>query len=204
MPLDFATLCERGEAADMLYNTARYEEAERAYLELYEKMRLAGPINMYVAAKIALGLLLTWIESGQVERAFKLWTSSPSQDLGEGIYAIEHGQTGTHDLAAYEMVSAFLHSLSADDRNAATEAVNELMKSVCTYASAFDPLLLPVAIKDWKQFLMHLHGNVVPHEEAAAVLAEEKRYGRPIEIDGIDFPPPWAWRPRDEGAGRGA
>jgi hypothetical protein len=178
---------ERGEAADLLYNIERYAEAERAYLEIYEEMTRSGVVDMRVAAKVALGLLLTWIESGQIERAHALWTSSPVDDLGEGIYAIEHGQTTRQDQIAYRVVSAFFHSLSAEDPAQATEAVNLLMSSVCEHARTHDPPMLPLAIQDWKQFLLSLGAPL------DRVSAEEARLGRSIPLDGVDFPPPSPW-----------
>lgn len=193
MPLDFDELRARGEAADLLYNIARYDEAVTAYEAIYDDMRRAGPVDMFVSAKIALGLLLTWIESGQVERAFRLWTSSPRDDLGEGIYALEHGQTALHDWMAYLVVSAFFHSLSAEDVNAASEAVNIHMQRVVDYAREHDLEMLPVVLKDWKQFLIQLHGTVVPYPHGDAVVREMERWGKPIPLDGVDFPPPTGW-----------
>lgn len=199
MPQDFDALCERGQAADMFYNTARYEDAEKAYLSLYEDMKRDGVIDLYIASKLVLGLLLCWIEDHQVERAFRLWTSKPSDDLGEGIYGIERGQTSRHDRVVYDVVSAFFHSLSAGDIGIATASVNELMHRVCEYAHESDPLLLGLALSDWKQFLMLLHGQYVPPEVAQPVLEEMERYGRTVPLDGIEFPPPAPWS-RKKGA----
>lgn len=196
-PLDLDALCARGEAADLLYNLGQYDEAERAYLALYEQMHATKVIDLFIASKIALGLLLTRIENQQVERAFQLFTSRPSDDVGEGIYGIEHGHTTRHDMVVYRFVSSFFHSISTGDRTAASEAINTLMEQACDYARANDPPLLPLAIKDWKLFLMQLHGPAVPPEVAVAVMGEQERYGRDIPLDGIDFPPPSVWRKDD-------
>jgi hypothetical protein len=194
MALDFAALCERGQAADILLNTASYDEADAAYMSLYQDMRADGVVDLYVASKLVLGLLLSWLETRQVDRAFKLWTSRPSDDLGEGIYGIEHGYTSAHDRVVYDIVSAFFHSLSAEDVGVASSSVNQLMQRVCEYAREEDPLMLGMALSDWKQFLMHLHGQYVPPEIAQPVLEEMERYGRAVPLEGVEFPPPDAWK----------
>lgn len=184
----------RGNAADLLYNVARYDEAEHEYVALYDDVRAAGPIDMRVAAKIALGMLLTLIESGQVERAHALWTSRPADPLGEGIFAIERGFAPRSDVMTYQVVSSFLHALSTDDRQASTAAIDTRMQAVCDYARASDPAMLPVAIKCWKQFIAQLHGADVPPSALAPVVAEEALYGKTVALDGdLEFPLPAPW-----------
>lgn len=186
-------IIERGNAADLLLNVARYEEAESAYQALYDDALAAGPIDMRVAAKIALGMLVTLLESGQVERAHQLWTSRPSDPLGEGIFAIEHGMTSRADLWTYQMASSFLHALAVDDRETASASIDARMQAVCDDARVRDPALLPVAIKNWQLFLLQLHGDPVPERARAQADAEEARQGRTIVRDGVDFPPPSPW-----------
>lgn len=184
----------RGNAADLLYNVARYDEAEQEYQALYDDARAAGPIDMRVAAKITLGMLLTLIESGQIEKAHALWTARPAEPLGEGIFAIERGFAPRADVMTYQMVSSFLHALATDDRDAATDAINTRMQAVCDYARASDAALLPLAIKSWKQFLTQLHGADIAPAALAAAAAEEARYGKPVALDGdLEFPLPAPW-----------
>lgn len=184
----------RGNAADLLYNVARYDEAEAEYLALYDDVRAAGPVDMRVAAKIALGLLLTFIESGQLERAHALWTARPAEPLGEGIFAIERGFAPRADLMAYQVVSSFLHALATDNGQAATEAVNTRMQAVCDYARKDDAALWPVAIKCWKQFLTQLHGPDIEPSALSAAAAEEARYGKIVPLDGdLELPVPAPW-----------
>jgi len=184
---------ERGEAADLLLAVGHYDEAEQTYLSIYQDMQRGGPIDMFLAAKIALGVLITRIERGALADAHRLWTARASDELGEGIWGIERGALTRPDMLTYQMAAAFLHSLATDDRDAATEAVNAHMQAVCDAARQHDSALLPVAVKNWRQILMNLHGADPTPAAAAAVAAEEARLKEPPVLDGVDFPPLMPW-----------
>jgi hypothetical protein len=116
--------------------------------------------------------------------------------MGVGIYGLEHSQCSVHDLMCYYFVCAFLHSLSADDRDKAVEAVHHYMSIIVGHAlEAQDDALTRRAFSNWKLHLIEAYGGAdkVPQEEWAKVSSLENQFGSPVEPGTLEFPVPGPW-----------
>src|ERR1700722_14726033 len=165
--ISFQEQCALGEKGDPFYLEGRFAEARDAYLDLLQKIGQGRVFDTFIASKIVLGLLLTYIKMNDLEKAHKLWTSG-AEDYPEGIgiLGLENQQTSVKDFIVYLFVCAFLHSMSTGDSLEAATAVNDYMQRICKYAREEDPQLLPMAINNWKQHLHEIYGTAVPLEMA--------------------------------------
>jgi len=187
-------LCATGELGDEHLAAGRFDEAEKAYVELLTAMIDDGEVDAFVLAKLTLGLLLTELRRGNVESAHEIWVSEDEEDaFALGIYALENGQTSDHDFAVYLFICAFFHSIGTDPK-AAEEAVNHYMGQLCDYATSDAPELLSVAVNNWHQHLREIYERDDPPAEACkAVNAYGDKLANPEPDRPIEFPAPGPW-----------
>lgn len=192
--MDLNALCSRGEAADRALIADAFADAEAGYRAVADAMLETRELDSFVCAKATLGLLIALVGQGRHADAHAVWIQE-IDDLpwGLGVYALEHGHTSVHDLMVYSLVSAFLHSLTAGDREAAAEAVESLLGRVLAYAAAEDPGLAPVALSNWRLHLGEIYEGQVPAARAASLAAAERRHGAGPRLP-LRFAPPSPWR----------
>lgn len=193
-------LCEQGERADRLLKEGRARDALKAFQELCTDLEKEGDFDSYIAAKVTLGLLHCHVKLGDFKSAYKVWNANLEESLhGIGIYALESAQTTVRDMIAYDMLCAFLHTLSDSDKTAAGAAVNTYLSRVCEQAlEEGDRATMRLAVSNWKQHLREIFGSPLPISAAQPLIAFEKSLGEVVKPQTIDFPYGSQWeKPRD-------
>jgi hypothetical protein len=191
--------CRLGEKADQLLREGRTRDALKTYEEILSGIE-KGHIDSYLMAKVSLGVLRCQVKLGEFKEAYKVWNSGLEDSLhGIGIYALESAQTTVKDMVTYDMLCAFLHSLSAGDKTEMALAINQYMSRVCEHAKEQgDRDLMRLAVSNWKQHLKEVFKTSLPHEFAVELIAFERELSETVKPRPIDFPLPAAWeKPSD-------
>lgn len=189
-----------GEMADDLFREGRPRDALQNYRRVLAEFDENGHIDSYIMAKITLGSLHCHIKLGEFKQAFDIWNSNLEDSLhGIGIYSLENAQTTVQDLITYDMLCAFLHTLTDSNPKDAAFAVNTYLSRVCEHAlESGDRSLMTLALSNWKQHLREIFALSIPHEYAAPLIKFEKDLGHPVKPHPIEFPLPSEWeRPSD-------
>jgi hypothetical protein len=189
------TFFELGEKAQKLLHDEKYQQALQTYTQLIQKIEDVGGIDSYVVAKTTLGLLLSLVRLGHLDRAFEVWNAPMDESLvGLGIFALENAQTNLDDMITYDCVCAFLHSVSDASKKEAGQAVNQYMSRVCEHAlERGDRALMMLALSNWKNHLRQVFGSAIPYEFAAPIISFEKQFGEPVRPRAIDYPKQADW-----------
>ncbi|WP_157535177.1 hypothetical protein [Nocardia inohanensis] len=187
-----AEMVAGGETADALLDAQRPGIAAAAYRALIDDSMASGKPDPLIVGKSVLGLLMSLIFDNRVGEAHEVWIDEQGPTY-LGIWALENGQTSVHDGIAYNLVAAFLHSLSTGDRNAANHAVDTLMGRCVDWASGQDPMAVPPMLNTWRRHLREIHeGEPAPeyrwHFEQAA-----QRWNGPIPEAGLYWMRPYHW-----------
>lgn len=193
-------LCKMGEKADTLLRQGRTREALKEYETLTKSIEIKGDLDSYLMAKITLGVLRCHVKNGDFKNAYTIWNSTLDDGLhGIGIYALESAQTTVHDMLAYDMLCAYLHTLAEADEHQTAAAVNQYMSRVCeqTVEDA-DRVTLRMALSNWKQHLKEIFSTAIPFDYAKPLIKFEKLLGEPVKPQPIEFPFPTPWeKPQD-------
>lgn len=153
----------------------------------------SGDVSPTWAAKIALSSLLCDIADGEDETGHTTWVgNSPEPILQIGITAIEQGQTSAHDLAIYQQVSCYFHSLGADQDSAA-HAVNTILERLFAHISETDPQQRRRLLGNWAMHLKEIYDGKPPAEASEAWKKAKARYPGRVVPKVISFPPPYPW-----------
>lgn len=192
---DHQRLRREGEKADALSAQGRHAEAKKAYMSLLSALDGGGEPDGYLAAKSCLGLLVSLCKSGDRKAAFEAWNASPEgSSLGLGVYALENAQAGVEDLVRYDMVCAYLHSISAAPSAQTAAAINQYLSRVAEHAvDCGDRALLRLAISNWKAHMKEAFGAAIPQAHAQGLIAYERKLGEPVRPQPIDFLAPTDW-----------
>ncbi|UGT44345.1 hypothetical protein LTV02_13515 [Nocardia yamanashiensis] len=187
-----AEMVAGGETADALLDAQRPGIAAAAYRALIDDSMASGKPDPLIVGKAVLGLLMSLIFDNRVAEAHEVWIDEQGP-THLGIWALENGQTSVHDGIAYNLVAAYLHSLSTGDRNAANHAVDTLMGRCVDWASGQDPMAVPPMLNTWRRHLREIHeGEPAPeyrwHYEQAA-----QRWAGPIPEAGLYWMRPYHW-----------
>lgn len=187
-----AEMVAGGETADALLDAQRPGIAAAAYRALIDDSMASGKPDPLIVGKAVLGLLMSLIFDNRVSEAHEVWIDEQGP-THLGIWALENGQTSVHDGIAYNLVAAYLHSLSTGDRNAANHAVDTLMGRCVDWASGQDPMAVPPMLNTWRRHLREIHeGEPAPeyrwHFEQAA-----QRWAGPIPEAGLYWMRPYHW-----------
>lgn len=196
----FDQFCKAGEEADRNYKEGNYLGAHKAYVKLLSEIDSLGDIDSYLLAKVTLGLIRTHLKMGQIQQAFAIWNSDIDDSLfGIGIYALENAQTNVPDLISYDLVCAYLHSVSESRQDSSGRAVNQYMSRVCEHAlEDGDKELMKLAISNWKQHLKQIYSATLPMHLAQPLIEFEKQLPEPVRLQALDFGPVSPWqRPQD-------
>ncbi|WP_067685718.1 hypothetical protein [Nocardia jejuensis] len=181
-----------GETADALLDAQRPGIAAAAYRALAEDAVATGKPDPLIMGKSVLGLLMALIFDNRVGEAHSVWIDEQGPTY-LGIWSLENGQTSVHDAIAYNLVAAFLHSLSTGDRNASNHAVDSLMGRSLDWAYEHDPQAVPPMLNTWRRHLHEIHeGDPTPEylwnfEQAA------QRWNGPIPDGGLYWMRPYRW-----------
>ncbi|MEV6772134.1 hypothetical protein AB0N05_26250 [Nocardia sp. NPDC051030] len=181
-----------GETADALMDAQRYAIAAAAYRALVDDAVATGNPDPLIMGKSVLGLLMALIFDNQVGDAHSVWIDEQGPTY-LGIWSLENGQTSVHDAMAYNLVAAFLHSLSTGDRNASNHAVDSLMGRTLDWAFEHDPQAVPPILNTWRRHLHEIHeGDPAPEylwnfDQAA------QRWNGPIPEGGLYWMRPYRW-----------
>ncbi len=191
----FKDFCHRGEGADALYTQGKYPQACQAYLELLTQIDQHGEVDSFLLAKITLGLMRSQLKMAQIQQAFSIWNSDMEDSLfGIGIYALENAQTDVHDLVSYDLICAYLHSVSAANPESTGRAVNQYMSRVCEHAwEAGDLPLMKGAISNWKQHLKDVFPTHTPPSLIHALIEFERKLPEPVRLQALEFGPISSW-----------
>ncbi len=192
----YKEFCVTGMKADALYNDSRYREAQAMYQRLLRDVERSGNLDSFLVSKITLGLLLTHVRMGQFQEAVAIWTANLDESLyGIGIYGLEHAQCSVHDLICYDFVCAYLHSLTASDKQEAAKAVNQYMSRVCEQLQETgETEYLKTAVSNWKQHLNEIFGSRLPMDVASSLIETERAlFGESTKHQPIGFPVPSDW-----------
>ncbi|WP_162958660.1 hypothetical protein [Nocardia yunnanensis] len=181
-----------GETADALMDANRPGIAAAAYRALIDDAVGTGQPDPLIMGKATLGLLTALIFDNRVGEAHAVWIDEHGPTY-LGIWSLENGQTSTHDAIAYNLVAAFLHSLSTGDPQAATRAVDSLMTRNVEWAYENDPPAVPAMINSWRRHLLEIHNGEPAPEFRWQLTQAEQRWGHPIPEAGLYWMRPYRW-----------
>ncbi len=190
---DFQEICTLGERADRLIGE-QPAEAEAAYLGLMRRLIEHRKFDVFLMSKITLGLLLAKIERDDIEGARRVVNASADANmlLGMGVQGLEEGQTSRHDRAVFDFIRAYLCA-HEPSRRTASKSLERTMLRLVKHIRANEPMLEPMALRNWKLHLAKIYKGRVPESAIKKLLAAERRYGRPVPSAPIRFPPPAPW-----------
>ncbi|MFE6860944.1 hypothetical protein [Nocardia sp. NPDC057668] len=181
-----------GETADALLDAQRPGIAAAAYRALIDDAFATGKPDPLIAGKAVLGLLMSLIFDNRVGEAHAVWIDEQSATF-LGVWALENGQTSVHDAIAYNLVAAFLHSLSTGDRHAANHAVDTLMARTIEWAFEHDPQAVPLMLNTWKLHLREIHEGEPAPEFRWELGRFEQRWNGPVPESGLYWMRPYRW-----------
>lgn len=181
-----------GETADALMDANRPGIAAAAYRALVDDAVASGSPDPLIMGKSVLGLLTALIFDNRVGEAHAVWIDEQSP-THLGVWSLENGQTSVHDAIAYNLVAAFLHSLSTGDRNASNHAVDSLMARNLEWAYENDPQVVPAMINTWRRHLYEIHEGEPGPEYRWQLTQAEQRWGGPISDGGLYWLRPYRW-----------
>ncbi|MTE14397.1 hypothetical protein [Nocardia aurantiaca] len=181
-----------GETADALMDANRPGIAAAAYRALIDDAVGTGRPDPLIMGKATLGLLTALIFDNRVGEAHSVWIDEQGPTY-LGIWSLENGQTSVHDAIAYNLVAAFLHSLSTGDPNAANHAVDNLMMRNVEWAYENDRQAVPAMINTWRRHLYEIHGGEPAPEYRWQLTQAEQRWGAPVSEGGLYWMRPYRW-----------
>ncbi|MFB8000973.1 hypothetical protein [Nocardia sp. NPDC056000] len=181
-----------GEAADALLEAQRPGIAATAYRALIDDAIATGTPDPLIAGKAVLGLLMALIFDNRVGEAHAVWIDEQGPTY-LGVWALENGQTSVHDAMAYNLVAAFLHSLSTGDPNAANHAVDTLMGRCVNWAFGTDPQVVPAMLNTWRRHLFEIHEGEPAPEYLWELGQAEQRWGGPLPESALYWMRPYPW-----------
>ncbi|MFF2550003.1 hypothetical protein ACFVUS_03340 [Nocardia sp. NPDC058058] len=181
-----------GETADALLEAQRPGIAAAAYRALIDDAIATGKPDPLIAGKAVLGLLMALIFDNRVGEAHAVWIDEQGPTY-LGVWALENGQTSVHDAMAYNLVAAFLHSLSTGDPNAANHAVDTLMGRCVNWAFGTDPQVVPAMLNTWRRHLFEIHEGEPAPEYVWELGQAEQRWGGPLPESGLYWMRPYPW-----------
>ncbi|WP_433590424.1 hypothetical protein [Nocardia sp. CA-145437] len=181
-----------GATADALMDANRPGIAAAAYRALIDDAVGTGRPDPLIMGKATLGLLTALIFDNRVGEAHSVWIDEQGPTY-LGIWSLENGQTSVHDAIAYNLVAAFLHSLSTGDPNAANHAVDSLMTRNVEWAYENDSQVVPAMIGSWRRHLLEIHGGEPAPEYRWQLTQAEQRWGAPIPDAGLYWMRPYRW-----------
>ncbi|MGW4249016.1 hypothetical protein, partial [Nocardia sp. NPDC004722] len=181
-----------GQTADALMEANRPGIAAAAYRALIDDALGTGKPDPLIMGKATLGLLTALIFDNRVGEAHSVWVDEQGPTY-LGIWSLENGQTSVHDAIAYNLVAAFLHSLSTGDPNAANHAVDSLMLRNVEWAYENDPQVVPGMINSWRRHLHEIHNGEPAPEYRWHLTQAEQRWGHPIPEAGLYWMRPYRW-----------
>lgn len=192
--MTFEDLCKLGEAADGLCKERKYTEALAKYKIIIEDTVSTGTPDIFIVSKSVLGMLLALVRSSQIQEAFDLFTSDEESIHGIGIRGLgELFQTSNHDAITYYMVAAFLFSIVNDRQEKLAKSVQSFMERVLGYGFDADTTIIPMAISNWKNHIMAIFDGVPAPMWVQMIAGYEKKYGKTVSQDKVDFPAPSRW-----------
>ncbi|MEC3917200.1 hypothetical protein [Nocardia sp. CDC160] len=181
-----------GETADALMDANRPGIAAAAYRALIDDAISTGQPDPLIMGKATLGLLTALIFDNRVGEAHSVWVDEQGPTY-LGIWSLENGQTSVHDAIAYNLVAAFLHSLSTGDPNAANHAVDALMTRNIEWAYENDTQAVPAMINTWRRHLLEIHSGEPAPEYRWQLTQAEQRWGHPVPEGGLYWMRPYRW-----------
>ncbi|MTJ63452.1 hypothetical protein GL305_22965 [Nocardia seriolae] len=187
-----AEMLAGGETADALMDANRPGIAAAAYRALIDDAVNTGRPDPLIMGKATLGLLTALIFDNRVGEAHSVWVDEHGPTY-LGVWSLENGQTSVHDAIAYNLVAAFLHSLSTGDPNAANHAVDALMSRNVEWAYENDPQAVPAMINTWRRHLLEIHSGEPAPEYRWQLTQAEQRWGHPIPEGGLYWMRPYRW-----------
>ena len=192
--MTFKEYSKDGERADKLCLDGSYNEAGMIYMKLFNELKTNKNVDIFIISKITLGLLINTIKGGDKEQGFAIWTKEPDDGLfGIGIYGLESAQVNLHDTIIYQMISAYFHSISSQDKDTSAENVNRYMSGVSQYCLEKEPDLLAMVICNWKLYLIEIFELLIPSEYTEEIDKIEKKMKKTIPLGKVDFPLPSKW-----------
>ncbi|WP_067562837.1 hypothetical protein [Nocardia acidivorans] len=181
-----------GETADALLEAQRPGIAAVAYRALIDDAIATGNPDPLIVGKSVLGMLMALIFDNRVGEAHSVWIDEQGPTY-LGVWALENGQTSVHDAMAYNLVAAFLHSLSTGDPNAANHAVDTLMGRCVNWAFGTDPQVVPAMLNTWRRHLYEIHEGEPAPEYRWELGQAEQRWGGPLPESGLYWMRPYPW-----------
>ncbi|WP_330181079.1 hypothetical protein OHB26_32530 [Nocardia sp. NBC_01503] len=181
-----------GETADALLEAQRPGIAAAAYRALIDDALATGNPDPLIVGKAVLGMLMALIFDNRVGEAHAVWIDEQGPTY-LGVWALENGQTSVHDAMAYNLVAAFLHSLSTGDPNAANHAVDTLMGRCVNWAFGTDPQVVPAMLNTWRRHLYEIHEGEPAPEYRWELGQAEQRWGGPLPESGLYWMRPYPW-----------
>jgi hypothetical protein len=184
------TMAQEGDVALFHGETYRCRQIHKTFSQT---LQASGNIEPIWAAKIALSTMLCDIANGEDEAGHANWVGN-SEDpvLQMGINAVEEGYTSAHDLAIYQLISCYFHSLGPDP-DEAVRAVNDIMEKLFGQISDAEPQLRRLLLHNWAMHLKEIYDGKPPAHVADAWKRCKERYPGRINPRVVSFPPPSPW-----------
>lgn len=189
----------QGQEIDTWISKNQFSEASQSLADLLQKVRRHKAADSYLLSKVTLSALYLATKQGQWNQAFEIW-NAPAEDhvFGLGIYGLEHAQTSVDDLVLYDLLCAFLHSISDAPKETAAHNVNQYLSRVCEKAmEESDFKLLKQTLNNWKIHLREIFKGTIPSKHIQSLIQFEKVLQEPVRTEPLFFPKPDLWKKHD-------
>lgn len=188
--------CKLGEEADNYCFQDDFVKAEEIYYNILDNLIKDKEVDNFLISKTTLGLLLLYVKSDQREKAYKIWTADPAENIfGIGIMGLEETfQTSTYDSIIYLIICGYLYSIANEDPSEAAEAIEYYMEPVVNYSIKENNSILELAISNWKKYLIDVFNGFIPQKFTDKISEYETKIDKTIPILKIDFPHPSPWK----------
>lgn len=164
-PSEFHGWCRRGEELDALLWDGRPREAVPQYRAMLEAMVNTGRVDAFLVSKATLGLLYALVGARDYSAAHGVWLGKRPKEAEMWVGLLEMRQMSGPDIACYHLVSAFLFSLSAGDREQALSGVEQNLSPVLAFARETNDVQLgSAAASNWALHLNEICEGAVPEE----------------------------------------
>ncbi|MCP4133348.1 MAG: hypothetical protein GY754_20440 [bacterium] len=206
--MTFDELSKLGTEADAFSRDGNYAKAIDTYFRITDNMVEDKNIYPYIAGKTVLGLLYTFINRDEIEKAFQLWSSHRETTIfGMGISALEEGLAAPHDTMLYFFICAYLVALTGMKPEVSAGVISLYMHIICSYALDEDEDMIAPAFTVWKLSLLNIfnESNAIParyfneikelekNMDTAVLTMESVKLLESMDSPEFDLPVPGVW-----------
>jgi hypothetical protein len=176
MTLDHA--CHLGNSSNELIKAQAWAEASELLEKLLVDCESSSFYHTFVLSKIALNLMISYIQREKIESALQIWGAEASKSsLGIGVFGLEESpQVGLWDLIVYQQIQSLLAiKIDWQPHEAAELLTQSAQKQMALAQELGDSTVMGVILRNWKHFLMQVWGPLIPSVYTEPISQWERR-----------------------------